>query len=119
MGYFLHSSAFGKISLADHSTRSVQLMTEDDSLDLFLIGGSTPEEIMFRYRQLTGFPSMPPLWSFGTWMSRMSYFSADEVREVCERLRDEEYPADVIHLDTGWFRTDWLLFYTNPEKIRS
>lgn len=23
-------------------------------------------------------------------------------------MRAEHYPCDVIHLDTGWFRTDWL-----------
>jgi alpha-D-xyloside xylohydrolase len=105
-GIFMHTSSYGKISLAGHSTRSVQLMAEEDMLDIFLIGGDSPEEILFLYRQLTGFPSMPPLWSFGTWMSRMTYFSADEVEEICDRLRSEDYPADVIHLDTGWFRTD-------------
>ena len=51
---------------------------------------------------------MPPLWSFGVWMSRMTYFSADEVDEICDRMRAEHYPCDVIHLDTGWFCTDWL-----------
>ena len=115
-GVFMHTSAYGKISLADHSSRSVQLLAEEDMLDVFLIGGSSPEEILFLYRQLTGFPSMPPLWSFGTWMSRMTYFSADEVEQVCERLRAEDYPADVIHLDTGWFRTDWLCEWTFNEE---
>lgn len=51
---------------------------------------------------------MLPLWSFGIWMSRMTYFSADEVNSICNRLRAEHYPCDVIHLDTGWFKTDWL-----------
>ena len=41
-------------------------------------------------------------------MSRMTYFSADEVNEICDRMRAEHYPCDVIHLDTGWFKTDWL-----------
>jgi alpha-D-xyloside xylohydrolase len=107
-GLFLHTTSFAKFSLADHSTRSVQLMAEEPALDFFLIGGDTPEEILKGYRQLTGFPSMPPLWSFGVWMSRMTYFSANEVNEICERLRKEKYPCDVIHLDTGWFETDWL-----------
>jgi alpha-D-xyloside xylohydrolase len=107
-GLFMHTSAFGKFSLADHSTRSVQLMAEEAQLDLFLIGGDGPEDVLYGYRQLTGFPPMPPLWSFGIWMSRMSYFSAEEVNRICNRLRTEDYPCDVIHLDTGWFETDWL-----------
>lgn len=107
-GLFLHTTSFAKFSLADHSTRSAQILVEEPIIDLFLIGGHTPEEILFGYRQLTGFPSQPPLWSYGIWMSRMTYFSADEVNEICDRMRTEHYPCDVIHLDTGWFETDWL-----------
>ena len=51
------------------------------------------EDILRGYRDLTGYPSMPPLWSFGVWMSRMTYFSADEVDEICDRMRTEHYPV--------------------------
>ena len=54
---------------------------------------------------------MPPLWSFGLWMSRITYFSEDEVRAVAAKLRESRVPADVIHLDTGWFETDWRCDY--------
>ena len=117
-GAFFHTSDYCKLSLADHSTRSVQFLNERATLDVFLIGGKTPEEILNGYRMLTGYPAMPPLWSFGIWMSRMTYFSADEVEEICDRLRREHYPCDVIHLDTGWFRTDWLCEWKfNPERF--
>ena len=117
-GCFYHTSDYCKLSLADHSTRSVQFMCDRATLDVFLIGGQSPEEILRGYRMLTGFPAMPPLWSFGIWMSRMTYFSADEVNEICDRLRNEHYPCDVIHLDTGWFRTDWLCEWKfNPERF--
>jgi alpha-D-xyloside xylohydrolase len=117
-GCFYHTSDYCKLSLADHSTRSVQFMCDRATLDVFLLGGQSPEEILRGYRMLTGFPSMPPLWSFGIWMSRMTYFSADEVDDICDRLRREHYPCDVIHLDTGWFRTDWLCEWKfNPERF--
>ncbi len=107
-GAFFHTCAYNKLSLASHSTRSVQYLNDEAQIDVFLIGGDTIEELQRGYRDLTGYPSMPPLWSFGIWMSRMTYFSADEVEEICDRMRDEHYPCDVIHLDTGWFETDWL-----------
>ena len=117
-GVFYHTSRYCKLSLADHSTRSVQFLNEAPEVDAYLIGGSSPERILYNYRTLTGFPSLPPLWSFGIWMSRMTYFSADEVQEICDRLRREKYPCDVIHLDTGWFRTDWLCEWKfNPERF--
>ncbi len=107
-GTFYHTCSHGKLSLAGHSTRSVQFLSEQAMIDAFVIGGDSFEEIIRGYRDLTGYPSMPPLWSFGVWMSRMTYFSADEVNGICDRLRSEHYPCDVIHLDTGWFKTDWL-----------
>ena len=117
-GAFFHTSDYCKLSLADHSTRSVQFLCDHATLDVFLIGGTTPSDILHGYCRLTGFPSMPPLWSFGIWMSRMTYFSAAEVEEICHRLREEHYPCDVIHLDTGWFRKDWLCEWKfNPERF--
>ena len=117
-GVFYHTSDYCRLSLADHSSRTVQFRNDLATIDTFIIGGETPERILYHYRQLTGFPPMLPLWSFGIWMSRMTYFSADEVNEICERLRREQYPCDVIHLDTGWFRTDWLCEWKfNPERF--
>ena len=117
-GVFYHTSDYCKLSLADHSTRSVQFLNDRATVDVFLIGGDTPEAILYGYRQLTGFPEMPPLWSFGIWMSRMTYFSDEEVSSICNRLRAEHYPCDVIHLDTGWFRTDWLCEWKfNPDRF--
>ena len=107
-GTFYHTCAHAKLSLAGQSTRSVQFLSDQALIDTFLIGGDSFEEIIRGYRDLTGYPSMPPLWSFGVWMSRMTYFSADEVNDICNRMRAEHYPCDVIHLDTGWFKTDWL-----------
>lgn len=107
-GVFYHTCAHSKLSLAGYSTRSVQFLSDQALLDVFIITGDTPEKIIRGYRDLSGYPSMPPLWSFGVWMSRMTYFSADEVTEICNRMRTEHYPCDVIHLDTGWFKTDWL-----------
>lgn len=107
-GVFLHTSSYGKMSVADHSARSLQFLIEEPAIDVFLVGGETPEEVLKGYRQLTGFPTMLPKWSFGIWMSRMTYFSEEEVKNICDRLRKEDYPCDVIHLDTGWFENDWL-----------
>jgi alpha-D-xyloside xylohydrolase len=107
-GMFLHTSTYCKFSMADFSTRSVQLLVEEPVLDMFLIGEDSPEKIIYQYKKLTGFPTVPALWSYGIWMSRMTYFSEEEVNTICERLRNEDFPCDVIHIDTGWFKTDWL-----------
>jgi alpha-D-xyloside xylohydrolase len=86
-------------------------MVRHDVLDLFFIGGGKGqrrlERVLFHYRQLIGFPPELPTWSYGTWMSRMSYWTADETLQVAERMRVGGFPCDIIHLDTGWFDEDW------------
>lgn len=96
-----------RLSLAGVSTRAAQGMIEGDCLDLFFVGGGSLERVLFNYRAIAGFPRDVPLWSYGVWMSRMTYFSAAETLGIADRLRAEDYPADVIHLDTGWFPKDW------------
>ena len=63
-GTFYHTCAHSKLSLAGQSTRSVQFLSDQAMLDVFVIAGDTMEEILRGYRDLTGYPSMPPLWSF-------------------------------------------------------
>src|ERR687889_998531 len=44
-------------------------------------------------------------------MSRITYKSEAEARNVAKKLREYEVPCDVIHLDTGWFEEDWRCDY--------
>ncbi|HHW47402.1 MAG TPA: alpha-xylosidase, partial [Clostridiaceae bacterium] len=66
-----------------------------------------PNEILSEYTALTGRSPLPPLWSFGLWMSRNTYRSEDEVRAVAAKLRENRIPCDVIHIDPGWFEREW------------
>jgi len=106
-GLFIHTSAHGRLSLADISTRAAQGLVEDELMDLFFIGGGSLERILYNYRRLTGFPSDVPLWSYGIWMSKLSYYSAEECKQIGRKLREEKFPCDVLHIDTGWFEKPW------------
>jgi alpha-D-xyloside xylohydrolase len=117
-GLFMHTSAHCRLSLADISTRAAQGLVEEPALDLFLIGGGSPAAVLREYCRLTGFPGAVPRWSYGIWMSRMTYFSAAEVGKIVARLRAENFPLDVIHLDTGWFAKDWVCEWEfSPERF--
>ncbi|MBD3421928.1 MAG: alpha-xylosidase [Chitinivibrionales bacterium] len=80
-------------------------------LDLFFFIGS-PKQILSEYTALTGRSPVPPLWSFGLWMSRVSYHSEKEVRDVAAKMRRHKIPCDVIHIDTDWFERNWLCDYS-------
>ncbi len=107
-GIFFNTHAHCKVSFKDYSTKSVQFVSDDSNVDFFIFGGNTIEKILFNYKCITGFPNVPPLWSYGIWMSKMTYFSEKEIDEIVMTLQQDEFPFDVIHIDTGWFRKDWL-----------
>jgi alpha-D-xyloside xylohydrolase len=109
-GVFVHGSTPMTFDFG-HSYGDTQvLFSGDENLDLFVFLGS-PREVLSHYTALTGRSPRPPLWSFGLWMSRITYHSAAQTREVASKLREHRIPCDVIHLDTGWFETDWCCNY--------
>ncbi|MCD8388191.1 MAG: alpha-xylosidase [Bacteroidales bacterium] len=109
-GMFLHTSAPVTADIGCSYIGANKLFMIDEDMDLFIFFGQ-PKEVLSAYTQVSGRPEMPPTWSFGTWMSRISYFTEDEGREVARQLRDNRIPADVIHFDTGWFDVDWQCDY--------
>lgn len=109
-GMFMHTSAPVTCDFGCSYIGATKLFMADEAMDLFVFFG-TPKEILTDYTSLTGRPEMPPLWSFGTWMSRITYFSEAEGRDVAAKLRENRIPSDVIHFDTGWFGVDWQCDY--------
>jgi alpha-D-xyloside xylohydrolase len=110
-GIFMHTSTPITCDFGKYFGGVSSLMIGDEDLDLFLFIGD-PKEILDEYTDLTGKSPVPPLWSFGFWMSRITYFSEEEGRSVVDLLRKFKIPSDVLHFDTGWFEVDWQCDYT-------
>ncbi|MCB1615133.1 MAG: glycoside hydrolase family 31 protein [Pseudomonadales bacterium] len=84
----------------------VQVAVEEQKLDYYLFAGNI-REVLYNYTDLTGRSPLPPKFSFGTWISRMSYLSQQQILDVAKTLREKKFPADVIHMDVSWFTEDW------------
>jgi alpha-D-xyloside xylohydrolase len=116
-GIFMHTSAPVTCDFGATNINVSKLFMGDESIDLFIFFGE-PKDILNEYTEIVGKAAMPPLWSFGTWMSRITYFSQKEGYEVAENLRKYKIPSDVIHFDTGWFDKDWQCDYQfSPERF--
>ena len=120
---FAHTAAPATFDLGRSHDGAAVLYLADDVADLFLFLGE-PKEVVSEYTALTGRARMPPRWSFGLWMGRDTYESADEVRSVARRLRAERVPCDVLHVDTAWteskFRMDFEFSrsrFPEPERF--
>ena len=122
-GMFIHTTTPITLDFGHDFSGVNSMMIGDDELDFFVFLG-TPKEILDEYTKLTGKSPLPPLWSFGLWMSRCTYNAEKQVRDIAAKLRENKIPCDVLHLDTGWFETDWQCDYefsttrfTDPKKM--
>jgi len=109
-GIFMHTSAPVTCDFGASYIGAQRLFMADELMDFFIFFGE-PKDILDEYTNITGKSPMLPLWSFGTWMSRITYFSQEEGLEIARQLRAHKIPSDVIHFDTGWFGTDWQCDY--------
>ncbi|MGC8601788.1 MAG: glycoside hydrolase family 31 protein [Thermoprotei archaeon] len=74
---------------------------------IFLFIAHEPREIVRQFWELTGYPEVPPKWSFGIWYSswrdkgyvNSPYKTQEDVIRMAERIREMGIPGDVIHLD--------------------
>ena len=114
-GMFMHTSAPVTCDFGATYIGLNKMFMGDENLDLFVFFGE-PKDILDEYTDLVGKPGMPPLWSFGTWMSRITYFSEKEGYDVAANIRKNKYPCYVIHFDSGWFDVDWQCDYKFSEN---
>ena len=109
-GIFMHTSAPVTCDFGASYIGADRIFMADELMDFFIFFGE-PKDILDEYTNITGKSPMLPLWSFGTWMSRITYFSQKEGLDIAAQLRKHRIPSDVIHFDTGWFGVDWQCDY--------
>ena len=106
-GMFMHTSTPITCDFGNTYGASNALMIGDESLDLFVFLGE-PKDILDEYTNLTGKAPMPPLWSFGLWMSRITYFSEADGRNIAAKLRANNIPTDVLHKEAWQIDNEYL-----------
>ena len=108
-GLFVHTTArvLHGVGYPQWSHRSYLLRVEEPALDLFLLAAPTPAVLLERFTHLTGRTPLPPRWSFGVWMSRCYYSTAEEALSVARTLRERSIPCDVLVLDgRAWLKVE-------------
>ncbi|RPH98510.1 MAG: DUF4968 domain-containing protein, partial [Calditrichaeota bacterium] len=72
-----------------------------DQIDYYFIHGSTLDQVIAGYRNLTGQAPMMPKWAMGLWQCRQRYQSQEELINVVKEFRQRDIPLDNIVQD--WF----------------
>ncbi|MBN1384194.1 MAG: discoidin domain-containing protein [Elusimicrobia bacterium] len=104
-GIFVHDEKDGMSWEKEKKSHSITVPGE--VLDMYILTGKNPYDLLDAYTDLTGKPLMPPLWSFGFMMSRWGYSGWDDIKEKWDIFRSKEIPVDVFIYDYDWFIKDW------------
>jgi len=118
-GLLLCNSFDSYLGLTATRPGAVDLRVAGGEMDYFIIPGPEPKDIISSYTLLTGRSPLPPRWAFGYWQSRAGHGLEGWVKGTVERLRENGFPLDVLHMD-GWSDGDlWFSGprFSNPEGL--
>ncbi len=112
----------GRVSfeIATENVTKAQFSVKGESLEYLVIDGPTPKEVLARYTGLTGRPALPPVWSFGLWLSTSFTTQYDEatVNSFVDGMLERGIPLGVFHYDCFWMRgLNWCDFEWDPEMF--
>lgn len=89
---------FNKETNFKNKTRKIKFLSEGGYID-FIINIGKYDQLIESYTDLTGKPSMPPLFAFGYHQSHWGYKTQEKVENVIYNLDKYKIPYDVIWLD--------------------
>lgn len=71
-------------------------------IDYYIINGPSFKSVINQYTQLTGRPTMLPLYAFGYWQSRCFFNNFADIQKTVNRLKAGNLPLDVLVIDSNW-----------------
>lgn len=86
----------------------------DGQIDYFFFGGGRDHEmknVLSRYTELTGAPTMLPKWAFGYHLSRWTFNNQGWVEWLAQEFRNQDIPLDAIYLDLDYMDADANDYY--------
>ena len=92
--------------VATEMVTKTEFSVEGGYLDYFLINGPTMKEVLMRYTDLTGKPSLPAPWTFGLWLSTSFTTNYDEetVMSFVDGMLNRGIPLRTFHFDCFWMK---------------
>jgi alpha-glucosidase (family GH31 glycosyl hydrolase) len=75
-------------------------------LDYYIINGPSFKSVINQYTQLTGRPTMLPLYAFGYWQSRCFFNNFADIKKTVDRLKSGGLPLDILVIDSNWPRVE-------------
>ncbi|KAF1745160.1 hypothetical protein MXB_2664 [Myxobolus squamalis] len=92
-------SFLGLKSKHPSSNISTRWIAESGNIDIIVMLGPHPKEVLYQYSLTTGFPTLPPLFSLAYHQCRWNYNDQNDIRQVDAKFDEYSIPYDTIWLD--------------------
>lgn len=117
-GVLVNSTARVSFEIGTEQVMRAQFGVPGEDLDYYLVYGPSPKDVLDRLGALSGRPALPPVWSFGLWLttSFLTDYDEETVTEHIEGMRERELPLHVFHFDCFWMKGHhWCNFQWDEE----
>ena len=85
-------------------------------LNLFVIEGDSPYDIVKQFRKAIGRSYIPPKYGFGFGQSRWGYKTKEDFRKVADGYRKNSLPLDMVYMDIDYMQ-DFKDFTLNEKNF--
>ena len=117
-GVFVNHPERVSFEVASEMVAKVGFSVPGECLDYFFINGPTMKEVLMRYTDITGKPSLPAPWTFGLWLSTSFTTDYDEktVSSFVDGMKERGIPLKVFHFDSFWMKEfNWCSLTWDPD----
>lgn len=95
---------------------TLQVSCAEADLNLFVIEGDSPYEIVKQFRKIIGRSYIPPKFAFGFGQSRWGYKTKEDFRKVADGYRENNIPLDMVYMDIDYMQ-DFKDFTLNEKNF--
>ncbi len=105
-GVFVNHPEKVSFEVATENVAKVEFSVPGENLDYYIINGPTMKDVLVRYTDITGKPSLPAPWTFGLWLSTSFTTNYDEetVNSFVDGMLERGIPLSVFHFDCFWMK---------------
>jgi oligosaccharide 4-alpha-D-glucosyltransferase len=100
---FFDNPSKGYFDFGKTNTTQLEAGFVGGKLEYYTFFGGSPSVLIEKFTSLVGRMPMPARWVLGNFMSRFGYRSQQEVLEIANQMKAQQFPLDAAIIDLFWF----------------
>ena len=100
---FFDNPSKGYVDIGSTEKNTLEAGFTSGELTYYVVFGKSLDEILNNYTAITGRQPLPPRWAMGNFVSRFGYRSEEQVKQVVDKMKQDNFPMDGLVFDLFWF----------------